>query len=102
MTPWDVFLSVFEPTTIAADTLLGVAFGVFFWHTMQRVTHWRVAIVWLPSVTFMVATSAGRYVDGSALWPAWLAAAVLWTWAVMVAVVSAYAWRRWSTRGAAR
>lgn len=94
MTPWEVFLSVFEPTTIVADTLLGVAFGVFFWHTMTRVVWWRVAIVWLPALTFMVATSAGRYVDGSTLWPAWLAAAVLWSWSVLVAITTSLAWRR--------
>ena len=94
MTPWEVFLSVFQLTTIVADTLLGVAFGVFFWHTMLRVTGWRVAIVWLPALTFTVATSAGRYVDGSSLWAAWLSSAVLWSWAVLVATTTTYAWRR--------
>lgn len=94
MTPWETFMSVFEPTTVTMVTALGVIFAVFFWNTMLRVTGPRMTIVWLPSFIFMVATGAGRYVDGSLLWPAWIAATCLWTWAVLVSIGCTSVWRQ--------
>jgi hypothetical protein len=94
MTPLDAFMSVFEPSTLAVSTFLGIALAAFFWSTLQRVTPSCLVTAWLPALTFMVIVSIGRYIDGSTLWPAWLAAGCLWTWAMSVCAVSVWTWRR--------
>lgn len=94
MTPLDVFESVFTPSTLVVTTFLGLAFGAFFWATMPRVLWSRVLIVYLPALVFMVTTAVGRYIDGSALWPAWLAAATLWSWSIAVAMAGVAIRRR--------
>lgn len=90
----DVYLSVFQPTTLFVTTFLGVAYGAFFWATMTRVSAFRVLIVYLPAAVFMLTSCLARYIDGSHLWPAWLAALTLWTWAVCISLAAVAVRRR--------